>query len=329
MLSKHIRRNTFYTFVFNLSDSESVTAASMHLQLDPRCQRLLGSLSPGTCVIRQTQASWTNAMLCQIDYVEPARDIGPVEYEPHPYMRAVTLAKSPQVLAHLDAALKEHKKTMERQSPGRESRIEQLAMKLLRLAASNLYVPVARLFERLDLPKPKTQIAVRQYLEDKGYAKFDEPRIGRSNRLLIEIAPEGYKAMKLPVPNENKGRGGVAHRHFANWIRLYLEKQGHPAHLEWNVPGTNHPVDVAVLLNSEWNVFEICVTSLDIVPHIKACFEHSDVVRGMTIITGTGTKLKEVKKAIRSDPTMMQYGARIRFEVIESYMPKELKDEGN
>ena len=329
MLSKQIRRNTFYTFVFNLSDSESVMAASMHLQLDPRCQRLLGSLSPGTCVFRQTQATWTNAMLCEIDYVEPARDIGSFEYEPHPYTRAISLAKSPQVLAHLDAALKEHKRTMERQSTGRESRIGQLAMRLLRLAASNLCVPVARLFDRLDRPKPKTQIAVRQYLEDKDYAKFDEPRIGRSSRLLKESTPEGYRAMKLPVPNENKGRGGIAHRHFANWIKLYLEKKGHQAHLEWKVPDTNHPVDVAVLLNSEWNVFEICVTSLDIEPHVKACFVNSNVVRSMTIITGTGIKLKELKKAIRSDPTMMQYGAKIRFEVIESYVPKELKDEGN
>ena len=75
--------------------------------------------------------------------------------------------------------------------------------------------------------KYKTQIAIRKDLEEKGYAKFEEARIGRSKRLLMEITTKGYEAIGLPVPHENKGRGGITHRHFANWIKLHFEKKGY------------------------------------------------------------------------------------------------------
>ena len=176
--------------------------------------------------------------------------------------------------------------------------------------------------------KYKTQIAIRKDLEEKGYAKFEEARIGRSKRLLMEITPKGYEAIGLPVPHENKGRGGITHRHFANWIKLHFEKKGHKAYLEWKFPGTNHPVDIAVQLESGLNVFEICVTAFDnILSHVEACFEKSTVdVESLTIITATEIKLKEAKKIIRSNPMMMTYGARIKFDVIENYMIKELKN---
>ena len=109
MISEHIKRNTCYTFSFNLSNAESVYAASLHLQLDPRCQRMLGSLLPGQCIFRQTQSSWNNSMWCQMDFVEPARNIGPIEYEPHPYTPAISLSESPEVMADLDAAVEEYK----------------------------------------------------------------------------------------------------------------------------------------------------------------------------------------------------------------------------
>lgn len=149
MASKHIKRNTYYTFAFNLSEAESVYAVSLHLQLDPRSRRMLGSLSPGMCLFRQTQTSWNNAMLCKIDYVQPARNIGPIEYKPHPYTPAVSLLESPHILADLDATVKEHNKTMSRQKPNHKLQLEELSLQLLKLAVNNPYAPVARLFERL------------------------------------------------------------------------------------------------------------------------------------------------------------------------------------
>ena len=114
MASEHIKRNTYYTFVFNLSDAESVYAACLHLQLDSRCQRMLGSLLPGQCIFRQTQASWNNAMWCQMDFIEPASNIGPIEYGPHPYTPAISLSDAPDVIADLNAAVEEYKNAKKR-----------------------------------------------------------------------------------------------------------------------------------------------------------------------------------------------------------------------
>jgi hypothetical protein len=176
--------------------------------------------------------------------------------------------------------------------------------------------------------KYKSQIAIRKYLEEKGYAKFEEPRIGRSDRLLIDITPKGYEALGLPVPDQNKGRGSITHRHFAHWIKLHFEKEGYKAYLEWKIPGTNHPVDVAVQLEKGWSTFEICITTFDnLLSHIEACFEKSTVVvESLTVVTATKTKLKEVKKVIQSNPMIMTYAARIKFDVIGNYMIKELKN---
>jgi len=146
---EHILRNACYTFAFNLSDSKSVYAACLHLQLDQRCQRMLGSLLPGQCIFRQTQATWNTAMWCQMDYAPPPRNIGQIEYTPHPYTPAMSLSEAPHVLTDLDAAVEEHKKAGKRQKDDTLTERDQHALGLLRLAVENPYAPVARLFDAL------------------------------------------------------------------------------------------------------------------------------------------------------------------------------------
>jgi len=317
----HILRNTCYTFVFNLTDSESVYAAVLHLQLDRRCARMIGSLLPGHCIFRQTQSSWNNAMWCKMDYVAPARNIGPIEYEPHPFTPAISLSEAPEVLADLDVAVEEYKNAKKRQADAKKTTLDEVAMDLLKLRAQNPYVPVARLFERLGKPRFQTQIDIRKLLEEKALAKFEEIRIGRSNMLLMDVTDEGYKASGFPAPTENKGRGSISHRHFAHWIKLYFEKKGCKAYLEWVIPGTNHPVDVAVQLENGWMYFEICVTSFDnALTHIKSCLENQDTVESLTFVVTTKTKLKELKKLIQSNLIFTSYVDKIKFDVIENYM---------
>ncbi|MFC1782618.1 hypothetical protein ACFL02_03415 [Planctomycetota bacterium] len=317
----HILRNICYTFVFNLTDSESVYAASLHLQLDPRCQRMLGSLLPGQCIFRQTQSSWNNAMWCQMDYVAPAREIGPIEYEPHPYTPALSLSEAPEVVADLDAAVEEHKNSQKRQAESKKSNMDQIAMKLLQLRAQNPYAPVARLFEKLEKIRFQAQIKVRQILEEKGLAEFEEIRIGRSTMLLMEITDEGFRALDLPVPTENKGRGGIAHRHFAHWIKQHFEKKGGQAYLEKVIPHINHPVDVAIESEKGWRCFEICITAFNNIPtHIEACFKNQDMVESLTFVTATKTKLQELRKLVQTDANFNSFADRIKFEVIENYM---------
>jgi len=326
MASEHIKRNTYYTFVFSQADAESVYRACLHLQLDSKCRRLLGSLLPGRAIFRQSQATWTNAMLVEIDYIASARNLGPVTYDAHAFTPAIELSESPEVLSFLATIVQEHKNAEDRQEKAKKSDSDQLPMKLLQLGAENPYVPVARLFKVIGKVRYEAQATIRKFLEDKEFANFEDPRIGRSNRLLMDITDDGYKALGLPIPEGNKGRGGIAHRFFAQWIKKFYENNGNKAYLEFVLPNTNHPVDVAVPFQNKWQVFEICVTAFDnVISHIKACFEESDVVESLTFIVGTQKKLKELKKLVQQNLIFVSYADKIKFDVIEHYMIKELR----
>ena len=323
MASEHIKRNTYYTFVFSQADAESVYRACLHLQLDSKCRRLLGSLLPGHAIFRQSQASWTNAMLVKIDYIASARNLGPVKYDVHPFTPAIELSESPEVLSFLDVLVEEYKNTQDRQDKAKKSDLDEIAMKLLQLGAENPYVPVARLFEVIGKVRYEAQAAIRKFLEDKKFANFEDPRIGRSNRLLMDITDDGFQALGLLVPTENKGRGGIAHRFFAQWIKKFYENKGSKAYMEFVLPNTNHPVDVAIQLQNKWNVFEICVTAFDnVISHIKACFEESDAVESLTFIVGTQKELKELKKLVQQNLIFVSYADKIKFEIIEKYMTR-------
>jgi hypothetical protein len=329
-VGEHIVRNAPYTFVFNLGDAESVYAACLHLQLDLRCQRMLGSLLPGQCIFRQTQASWNSAMWCEIDYVSPARNLGSMKYEPHQYIPAIPLSKTPHVLADLNAAVEEYKNAIKRQSSSKTPELDSHAIALLKLRARNPYAPVARLIEAIGKLRFDTQVAIRKFLEDNNLAEFEETRIGRSNLLLMDITNKGYETQGIPIPQENKGRGSISHRHFAHWIKFYYEQRGYKAYIEWVIPGTNHPVDIAVELENHLNAFEICITSFDnVVSHIKACFEEGQVVDSLTIVVATKTKLKELKKLLQSNLIFNMYVNKIKFDVIEKYVIRELKHESD
>jgi len=260
-------------------------------------------------------------MWCQMDYVAPARNIGTIEYVPHPYAPAISLSEAPQVLAALDADVEERKRATERQSKTKQPDLDERPMKLLQLGATNPHVPVVRLFEMLGSIRFEAQKAIRKVLEESGLAEFEEPRIGRSNILLMEVAAKGYQALGLAGPAGNKGRGSISHRHFAHWIKSHFEKIGHKAVLEWVIPGTTHPVDVAVQLESGWHVFEICVTaSENVVSHVDACFESPDLVRRVTIIAATKAKLKELQAFVQAELMFTAHADRIAFDVIENYL---------
>jgi hypothetical protein len=260
-------------------------------------------------------------MLCEMDFVAPARNIGRLHYPKHQYTPAVRLAYAPHVINDLKAALEENENTQRRLATATSSDFEQLALRLLKLAVENPYMPVARLMDRLGKIPPKTQIALRRHLEAKDYAKFEEPRIGRTDRLLIEASEKAYNELGLAIPQGNKGRGSITHRHFAHWIASYFEKQGHKTHIEWVVPGTNHPVDVAVNVEGKWYVIEICVTSDDnLVSHIQTCFEQSREVAELTIVTGTQKELKAIKRDLKSTGAYIKYGALITFKAIREYL---------
>jgi hypothetical protein len=319
MISEHIRRNTCYFIFFNQADSESAYWAAKILQIDERSIKLLSSLRPGICVFRQTQTSCSNAFLVKIDFIAPARNIGKVEYSTHNLIPATDKEFNEQIIHKLEQSFK----------PEKKSDVELLALKLLKLRSETPYCPVVRLFEKLGKIRHETQIRIRELLENKKLAEFENPRIGSKQQLLMEITEAGLKLLGIEAENEKKGRGSITHRHYAFWILMFFQEQGHKAYVEHVIPGTTHPVDVAIEIGNTLRVFEISVAgTANIVSHVEACFDKASIeVESVTIITGQQKDHKKIRQMIKSSMLLSRYKDRIVLDVIGNFMPKAFKKE--
>ena len=327
-VSQLIRENATTHLMFRCSDSRARAEAAATLMLPPYGELTLDHLEKGQCLIKQI-GPWPHAMKGQIDYMPPSR-VHVTKYDTHPFIPPKRLWEIPSVKQFVDSRNEARKKTGKDKTDTQPPH-HQIAMKLLQLRAANPYAPVARIFEAIGDIDRKLQKTVRDFIEEKHYAEFEEVRIGRSNVLLTEITTEGYKAVGLPEPGGNKGRGGITHCHFAHWIKFHFEKKGCKAYLEKVLTGTSHPVDVAVQLDNKCNVFEICITARDnLASHLEACFEKStETVESLTIIAATKNELKKIEETLRLNMFTMQYAGKIKFDVIENYIIRELKNESN
>ena len=209
MISEHIKRNTYYTIVFNQPDAESVYSAVRHLQIDPRCSKMISSFLPGYGIVRQTQASWSSAFAAKVDFVDIVRNTGTIEYDQHDFIPSINAEQANKVINELYKFVSQNKNENKGQTQNKKSDIEELALKLIELWAKNPYTLVARLFEKLGKIHHKIQFEVREYIEKKNWAEFEIVRKGRSDTLLMELTSDGYKALKIPVPLGNKGRGSL------------------------------------------------------------------------------------------------------------------------
>lgn len=318
--SHHIKRNTCYTFCFNQSDADSARIACQELQLDPRCSRLLSSLPPGECIFRQTQSLWTNALWCRINFVPPERDFTSLAYDSHPFVPAPDEIQSQKII---DALIQ----LCARSRPSEQMQIEKTAMHVLKLRAEHPYLPVVRLYEKIGKVHFKVQENVRQYLADRHLAAFEETRIGRVNLLLMDILPEGFGKLGLAPPSGNRGRGSIIHRHFAHWIKDFYESQKANAFIEWTLPGTNHPADVAVESKNHWQIFEISVSAKEnLLQQIQACFEACSIeIERLVFVVATRKEAADLKTDIMAKIAGKAYAGKIRFDTIDHYMTERLK----
>jgi len=328
-VSQLICENATYHLMFRTSDAKARAATASTLMLPPYGELTLDHLGKGQCIFKQI-GPWPHAVKGQIDYMPPSRT-HITKYDTHPFIPSKRLWEIPAVKDFVTQkkTAYENKKQQERKSE-KASQLQELSLKLLKLRSSHPYVPVARLFEVIGKVRFERQVALRDILENQVLAKFAEIRIGRSNILLMEITDKGFEALGLPVPTERKGRGGIAHRHTVFWIKRHLEKKGYKTCIEWIIPGTTHPTDLAIPLDGGWHVYEVCITAFDnIVSHIKACFEDSNSVNHLTIVVTTKTKLNELKKSLQSDPVFALYADRISFDIVGNYIIKELNNESD
>jgi len=320
-----VQQNSTLHLMFHANDWESSVAASKTLMLGPDGPATLNQLDTGECLVKMSRG-WHHAMKGVIDYVPPCRT-SVEKYDTHPYVPAQSLARLPHVRRALSKLRKENVTNEKQTEDQAASKVAQLTKELLQAWVDHPYTPVVRLLEAIGPVTRKQRAAIENLIKDREYANCEEIRIGRSRPLLMEPTAHAYALLGLPVPQERKGRGGIPHRHFAHWIKNFFERQGQKAILEWTVPGTTHPVDVAVRSQDSWHCFEVCVTALENVEsHLKACFvQATEPIAGMTIVTATQTQLKEIRNRVESQALTLPHTARIRYEDINRYIPKEVQ----
>lgn len=244
-----------------------------------------------------------------------------LRYDTHPIIPAKRLKDLPEVRKALNdfkgQRLRDAQQTQDRP-------LSHLAHRLLNEASLHPWTPVARLWDSIgQTPAYDRQTKIRKELDSLGFADFEEVRLGRANVLLIQLTERGWKHLRLGVPRKS-GRGGMAHQHVCHWIVKAGKLHGTQMRLEWIIPGTNHPVDVAQPHGSRWSVYEVAVTARhNLASHLRACFVESDVVDTLTIVTLQKKISDRVRKAIQKDPFMAQFLDRINFEVAETFV-KEL-----
>jgi hypothetical protein len=235
---------------------------------------------------------------------------------------AKRLHELPEIERALNELITEFKANNLRRTRRVNAGLSKNARKLLELAAVRPYVPVARLWEQIGNVRPAAQKAARQELESLLLAAFVESRVGRANVLLIDVLDKGYELVGAE-PVAKRGRGGIKHRHFAHWIFGALRKEGHKPELEWTVPGTNHPADVALQDRGAWHVYEVSVTATEnVVSHLRACLLRSSVVGTVSVVTQTVAAQNTLKRTVLDEPTLDAVKDRIKFEVVETYMRK-------
>ena len=194
------------------------------------------------------------------------------------------------------------------------------ARELLDLWSLRPYTPVARLWDQLGKPAASVQASVREELERRGLAEFEEQRVGKRNLLFMELTDKGWRFLGK-TPLKRKGRGGIAHRHYCHAILRYEKGLGNKARLEARVPGTSHPADVAAWRRDGLHVYEVVSTQeANLGSHLHACFLQSDQVATAAIAAPLKRDLVGFERTLDGDLSLLPFRSRITFEPMEKYL---------
>ena len=319
-VSRIIRENATMHLVFHTEEEKAACEAAQNLSLPPYGELTLKHLAPGECLVKQI-GPWPHAVKGKVFYV-PHEDLPDRKYDRHPFVPAQSIFQIPAVRAFIEKAQSKQTNSKEQLPSNKDEQIQQYGLDILQRWLQAPYTPLSLIFQQRGKIHYRIQQRIRDYLEKQKWAKFEEPRIGRRSSLLMEPAPQGYEMLKVTSPSGNRGRGGITHRHYAQWIKAYYEQQGLEAFLEWMVPTTHHPVDVAVSSQGEYLVYEICVTSYaEVLSYIELCSQCPDI-RKLVIVAGTAKELKTIKALVTESMVHLTASLKITYETIEPYMPK-------
>ena len=320
-VSRIIRENATMHMAFHVDDDKAASEAANTLSLPPYGELTLKHLKQGQCILKKI-GSWPHAVKGTVFYV-PHETISNYQYDRHPFVVAKDIFTIPAVHTFIKNVRSRKSDSKEPSPSDKQKQLHQYGLQLLKQWINSPYIPVTRLYdEKTEKIHYRVKNDIRAYMEEQKWAKFEDAQIGRRPLALMEPTELGYKILNLPKPEGNKGRGGIAHRHFAKWIKAHFEKQGLDASLEWKVPGTNHPVDVAVSSDGKYVIYEISVSSYEnVISHIEYCLQCPDIKK-LVIAAGTAKELKEIEKYVAESMMHLKSSMEITYENIETYMPK-------
>lgn len=312
-----------YHVVGSQPDHKSVSEAAMTLHIPRGGEAQLSMLQPGEFIFRETQGPCSWPMLMRADCIAPSRAPRPDRFDQHPFLPGARLKDLPHVQEALDRLIAEHGLAKGRQAR-KKKLLSKKARDFLDLRSLRLYLPVARLWDELGKLAHSIQAAVRRELEAMGLALFGEIRVGRRNVLLMLITEKGWRFLGKAAPGR-RGRGGIAHTHICEWLRMLGEKHGFEARTEWVIPGTTHPLDCVWLHDGLAEGFEVAIECIDnICSHARVCFIESNAIQTLTFIAPQKALLEKIKSRVQEDSTLVPFLDRIRYEPVETFLLKEL-----
>lgn len=317
--SRFVLSNVQYQMLFAQPDAESIAEASRCTLMPRGSEAVIPGLRAGECILREVQAGVSYPMLATCDYLAPNRTPKTSPYDTHPWKPVERLEQRLDVQAALRQKIAEHHRHgLDRIRATTE--LTRNARDLLDLASVHLYLPVARLWERIDQASPPAQQKAREELQKAKLAEFQELRIGKRNVLLVELSQGGWKFLDKKPP-ARVGRGSVAHRHFAYWLMLVGERRGLKAFREFELPDSGHAVDCVWQTEAGLHCFEVAITcTKNLASHVQACFASTEPVARVTIVAAQLTIIGRIRRALDAEPALDAVREHIAYDTIETYM---------
>ncbi len=326
LIAPQVLANVKNLFFFKVENPASTYAARLSMFLRPGAEEVFLGLEPGQCLLR-TANGWPHAVMGRFDALPPSRVGRPSSFDTHSFVPGKRLREMPELEAALDRLIEEHYRTTGRQGKAAAAQVkEELpknARKLLLAISAHPWLPLFMLWPKTGLKiRFAAQQAAREALEEHKLIETLDVRIGRSNIILGWLTEKGAQATGGTVPRAE--RGGPKHVYFCHWLLGWAKRQGYEAFLEWLVPGTTHPVDCAYRANNAIHAFEVISECSDnLQSHLRACFIRSNAVSTVTVVASQKGELKSLQERVLSDAQLFPFMSRIKFDVIEHYMPQE------
>lgn len=300
--------------IFRCKDEKSLREAAATLILPRGAEIILPALKPGKCLFRGPQ--WPDAALAEIfnNVLPPIPS--QIHYDSLPHTPGRSLYQMPHVLKAIEQKQKQLEKARNVMKSRKRDALSDKARVFAKLTCEKLYFPTAQIFKIMGKVPFATQKDIRKELEKYKLIDFEEVRIESSNKLLHLPTPRTLELFRMP-PDIIKGRGSTAHKVLQHVPEMVGKKRGYKSDVEVKVPGTNHPLDAAWIIDGRLHGIEAAVHTLDnLHSHIENCFIKSQAVETLTILVMQKGLIKKVQKIINSEPAFYPFETRIRVESI-------------